>query len=85
MGAWNKSHLSTNYLTFSFSFSAHNWTVGETARWVSESVELPEYGAIFIEREVDGESLPRYALPPPTPILNLFISSERVMKFDNET
>lgn len=44
-----------------FSFIlAHNWTVSETIRWISESVELPEYVATFIELQVDGESLPRY-------------------------
>ncbi|VDK38700.1 unnamed protein product [Taenia asiatica] len=38
---------------------AHNWTVAETVRWVSEHVELPEYGDLFLQYKVDGESIPR--------------------------
>ncbi|VDM17907.1 unnamed protein product [Hydatigera taeniaeformis] len=38
---------------------AHNWTVAETVRWVSEYVELPEYGDLFLQYKVDGESIPR--------------------------
>ncbi|KAL5112574.1 hypothetical protein TcWFU_007729 [Taenia crassiceps] len=38
---------------------AHNWTVVETVRWVSEYVELPEYGDLFLQYKVDGESIPR--------------------------
>ncbi|CDS35874.1 stromal interaction molecule 1 [Echinococcus multilocularis] len=38
---------------------AHNWTVTETVRWLSEHVELPEYGDLFLQYKVDGESIPR--------------------------
>uniref|UniRef100_A0A5K3EYD4 SOAR domain-containing protein n=1 Tax=Mesocestoides corti TaxID=53468 RepID=A0A5K3EYD4_MESCO len=54
---------------------AHNWTVAETARWVSESVELPEYGEIFQQYKVDGESIPRLVSRSPK-----FISDELGIK-----
>ncbi|KAM7540478.1 hypothetical protein Aperf_G00000044486 [Anoplocephala perfoliata] len=38
---------------------AHNWTVAETVKWLSDCVELPEYSQVFFDLKVDGESIPR--------------------------
>nr|CDS31845.1 stromal interaction molecule 1 [Hymenolepis microstoma] len=39
---------------------AHNWTVSETVKWLTDIVELPEYSQIFSDNMVDGESIPRF-------------------------
>lgn len=39
----------------------HNWTVQDTAEWLSTVVELPQYSTTFTDNAVDGATLPRLA------------------------
>ncbi|XP_045504817.1 stromal interaction molecule homolog isoform X2 [Colias croceus] len=40
----------------------HNWTVEQTVEWLSESVDLPQYKALFLQHRVTGATLPRLAV-----------------------
>ncbi|KAK6625820.1 hypothetical protein RUM43_006119 [Polyplax serrata] len=40
----------------------HNWTVEQTAEWLTTSVELPQYVSTFVEHRVTGAILPRLAV-----------------------
>ncbi|XP_023948270.2 stromal interaction molecule homolog isoform X2 [Bicyclus anynana] len=40
----------------------HNWTVEQTVEWLSESVDLPQYKAQFLQHRVTGATLPRLAV-----------------------
>nr|XP_034836665.1 stromal interaction molecule homolog isoform X2 [Maniola hyperantus] len=40
----------------------HNWTVEQTVEWLTESVDLPQYKALFIQHRVTGATLPRLAV-----------------------
>ncbi|XP_041968979.1 stromal interaction molecule homolog isoform X2 [Aricia agestis] len=40
----------------------HNWTVEQTVEWLSDSVELPQYRAQFLQHRVTGATLPRLAV-----------------------
>ena len=42
----------------------HNWTVEQTAEWLSVSVDLPQYEARFIKEGVTGSQLPKAAVDP---------------------
>ncbi|KAL0879521.1 hypothetical protein ABMA27_003262, partial [Loxostege sticticalis] len=40
----------------------HNWTVEQTVEWLSQSVDLPQYKALFLQHKVTGATLPRLAV-----------------------
>ncbi|XP_038218821.1 stromal interaction molecule homolog [Zerene cesonia] len=40
----------------------HNWTVEQTVEWLSDSVDLPQYKALFLQHRVTGATLPRLAV-----------------------
>ncbi|CAH2087892.1 unnamed protein product [Euphydryas editha] len=40
----------------------HNWTVEQTVEWLSDSVDLPQYKALFVQHRVTGATLPRLAV-----------------------
>lgn len=44
-------------------FSVHNWTQDAVLRWLKEFVELPQYERNFKEFKVNGNTLPRWAVP----------------------
>ena len=37
----------------------HNWTIEQTAEWLSHFVQLPQYAALFQQHGIDGTKLPR--------------------------
>lgn len=58
----NKKPITVQELWESWKLSeVHNWTVQETADWLSNSVELPQYVQVFLDNVVDGSVLPRLA------------------------
>ena len=38
----------------------HNWTIEQTAEWLSHFVQLPQYAALFQQHGIDGTKLPRW-------------------------
>lgn len=40
----------------------HNWTIEQTADWLSTSVDLPQYTSNFLQNKVNGAHLPRMAV-----------------------
>ena len=42
----------------------HNWTVEQTADWLSQAVDLPQYAATFVKGGVTGSQLPLAASDP---------------------
>ena len=42
----------------------HNWTVEQTADWLSQAVDLPQYAGTFIKGGVTGSQLPLAASDP---------------------
>jgi stromal interaction molecule 1 len=42
----------------------YNWTVEQTAEWLTHSVDLPQYAHVFIEKNVNGAKLPLAASDP---------------------
>ena len=41
----------------------HNWTVEQTADWLGQIVELPQYVTCFSMNSVKGSDLPKYYFP----------------------
>lgn len=44
----------------------HNWTVDQTAEWLSHFVQLPQYVPQFHQHNIDGTKLPRWFTIPIT-------------------
>ncbi|XP_020296721.1 stromal interaction molecule homolog [Pseudomyrmex gracilis] len=40
----------------------HNWTIEQTAEWLTSNVELPQYVPTFIQHRITGATLPRLAV-----------------------
>ncbi|XP_048481503.1 stromal interaction molecule homolog isoform X3 [Plutella xylostella] len=40
----------------------HNWTTEQTVEWLTQSVDLPQYKALFLQHKVTGATLPRLAV-----------------------
>ncbi len=57
----------------------HNWTVEQTAEWLSTNVELPQYVPVFIIKRVTGAHLPRLNF------LLLFFSLLQLLLFFSQT
>lgn len=44
------------------SSEVHNWTSEQVQDWLAQVVELKQYVAFFRRAEINGSSLPRYAV-----------------------
>lgn len=68
--AWLRSEVCFRLICANFSetefvsgpplIQVHNWTVEQTADWLSQSVQLPQYVEVFQKHKVSGQTLPRY-------------------------
>ncbi|XP_063956356.1 stromal interaction molecule 1-like isoform X3 [Lytechinus pictus] len=58
----NDKEISAEELWKSWKYSeVYNWTVDKTAKWLEDSVDLPQYAERFQNNGIEGSALPRLA------------------------
>jgi hypothetical protein len=45
-----------------FESDERGWTVEQTTKWLTTAVQLPQYAAVFVKHNIDGQMLPRCLL-----------------------